>query len=244
MVNYPNEYILTNLKISEYNIFIGKNFYNIKRFIRDIKNELKSEVNLFIRILKANNDVKIKWNDVSNLNKELLYNTIIKVFDDEVNKFNNKQIRHLYNFRFGVDPYHIKVLLRERGEYHKKFVHEMKEKYKLKYLNISIQTYNDTYNYQYRMLGFDNQCEEISYNTNSDKVTIDRFGKSIILLCNMIGPKDLKIIDIENEVTRYVLKNTGLFNEEESDEEEEYDEKEEYDEGKDSHTDESADDVD
>ena len=91
----------------------------------------------------------------------------------------------------------------------------MKDMFNLKYFHMSIMAYTDSMDCQYRMTSFDNQCEDIS--VENDKITITRYGMSIILLCKITGPKDLKIVNIENEVIKYVSSNTGLWTADDAD---------------------------
>jgi len=211
-----NSAVIAGLSVSDFRDFVGVKFTNVFKMSREICDKYnechETKLNhLQLKIAKEEGKVKVIWDDKNFEDKENLSETIQKTIATHAIKFKNKVVHRHLNIRVPASHSEIGSLLKEQGKYHKEFIVSVKEKLELSSLNVKIMPYNNDSYSMYRMIGFNNLCEDVSYNQKTDTVNIDRYGESILFICQFSGPKNLEINKFDSELIKFIAKNSDIF---------------------------------
>ena len=211
-----NSMVIAELSVSDFRDFVGVKFTNVSKMSREICDKynmchVKKADKLRLKVLKNDDNVTVVWDDKNFEDKENLSEIIQKTIEAHAIKFKNKVVHRHINIRVPASHTEIGSLLKETGKYHKEFIVDVKKKLKLSSLNVKIMPYNNGSYTMYRMIGFNNLCEDVSYNEKTDKVNIDRYGESILFICQFSGPKNLEINKFDSELIKFIAKNSDIF---------------------------------
>lgn len=197
--------------------FLGHNMIRVKNISKDVTNQV-NELDgvdirsIFLKFVNAHDKVLIQWKNMDEVDDEVLHGIIKKCVDTHIEEFKNISVSLNYNYRVSIDKAIIGELLRDKGPKIETWKAEMMKNYGMKSLRVTLMEFDPESEVMYQMISFENQCEDVIFNSVTNEVTYERYGDSVLFICNLYGPSGIKVTDFKKEVIKFIATNATTHN--------------------------------
>ena len=192
--------------------FVGHNMIRVKNISKDVTNQVNKldGVNIksmYLKFVNANDKVLIQWKSIDEVEDEVLHGIIKKCVDTHIEEFKNIPVSLNFNYRVSIDTAIIGQLLKDKGETIETWKAEMMKNYGMKSLRVTMVEFDPDSDVMYQMISFENQCEDVIFNSMTKEVTYERYGDSVLFICNLYGPSGIKVTDFKTDVIKFIATN-------------------------------------